>query len=72
MTAITFKEMRTKDLRDKTNNLEEISDFGRFLLNGDTSARFDGQFVGLYLEGKKYYEYGFIYDEETDSYELEG
>ena len=72
VTTIEFKEMQTKELRNKTVNLDELTDFGRFLLNGDTIARFDGQFVGLYLDGNKYYEYGFFYDKETDTYELEG
>jgi len=71
-TVINFKEMPTKELRDKTINLEEISDFGRFLLNGNTTAKFDTHFVGLYLNGRKYFEYSFKYDADKDEYELEG
>ena len=72
MTIIEFEEKTTKELRDKTANLDELTGFGRFLLNGDTSVRFDGQFVGLYLEGRKYYEFGFMYDADKDEYVLEG
>lgn len=68
MTVITFKEMKTTELRDLTLNIEEVTPFGRFLLNGTTTAVFNGQFIDLYLDGKRYYQFGFTYYEEVDFY----
>lgn len=66
MIIIEFKEMTTKELKELTLNIEELTPFGRFLLNGNTTAVVNGQFIDLYLDGKRYFQYGFNYykDEE--------
>lgn len=59
LTTITFKEMPTTELRDKTLNLEDLTPFGRFVLNGNTTAVFNGQFIDLYHDGRRYYQFGY-------------
>jgi len=71
-TVITYKEMPTKELKELTLNPEELSPFGRFLLNGNTKAVVNGQFIDLYLDGKRYYQYGFTYWKDEEYYSNDG
>lgn len=71
-TIITFKEIPTSKLKEMTLNIEDLSPFGRFLLNGNTTAVFNGQFIDLYLNGRRYYQYGFSYYGKDDWYGKEG
>ena len=72
ITVITYKEMPTKELKELTLNPEELSPFGRFLLNGNTKAVVNGQFIDIYLEGKRYYQYGFTYWKDEEYYGNDG
>lgn len=61
-------EMTTKELRNATVNLDELTKFGRYLLDGDFSAFFDEHSVRLYRDGIRYYT--FNYRKRGVKYEL--
>lgn len=61
-------EMTTRELRNATINLDELTKFGRFLLDGDFTAIFDEHSVRLYRDGIRYYT--FNYRKHGVKYEL--
>ena len=66
MTIITFKELSAKELKDLTLNKEDLSPTGRTVLDSADTCVFNGQFINVYKNGIRIYEFGFSYwnDEE--------
>lgn len=65
---MVINEMTTKELRNATVNLDELTKFGRYLLDGEFTASFDEQSVRLYRDGIRYYT--FNYRKRGVKYEL--
>lgn len=68
MTTITFKELSAKELKDITLNLEDVSPLGHAILDGADTCVFDGQFINVYKNGTRVYEFGFTYWNNEEYY----
>lgn len=66
VTAINFKEMTAKELREVTLNYSELSPMSKAMLDGVDRVVFNGQFLDAYKDDTRVYQFGYteFIDEE--------
>lgn len=72
MTIITFKELSSKELKEMTLNLEDITPVGKVMLDGSDLAVFNGQFIDIYKGNTRVYQFGFSHYGIDDWFGKEG
>jgi len=72
MTVITFKELSSVEIKELTLNIEDLSPLGRTMLDGSDYVVFNGQFIDVYKDGTRVYQFGFTKYETNDWYGKEG